>query len=74
MRWNRLRPVILLWALFALDSTASSQAQAPFVHKKKYVMGTVFEIVAYGESPERASEAIDQAFREIVRLDNLMSD
>ena len=74
MRWNRLHPVILLWALFALASTEASQAQAPFVHKKKYVMGTVFEIVAYGKLPEQASDAIDQAFREIVRLDDLMSD
>ncbi len=74
MRWNRLHPVILFCPLLALASTEASQAQPPFVHKKKYVMGTVFEIVAYGELPERAADAIDQAFREIVRLDNLMSD
>jgi thiamine biosynthesis lipoprotein len=68
-----------------LDAAAASQApvllknQVPlvhknFVHKKKYVMGTVFEIVAYGESMEQASDAIDQAFREIVRLDDVLSD
>ena len=47
---------------------------APFVHKKKYVMGTVFEIVAYGESLTQASDAVDQALQEIVRLDEVMSD
>ncbi len=77
MRWNKPLTVVLLYASVALASADASQA-APvhtnFVHKKKYVMGTVFEIVAYGDSPEQASDAIDQAFREIVRLDDVMSD
>jgi thiamine biosynthesis lipoprotein len=81
MRWNKPFAVVLLSASVALAlALASAEASQPapvhqsFVHKKKYVMGTVFEIVAYGESPEQASDAIDQAFREIVRLDNVMSD
>jgi FAD:protein FMN transferase len=37
-------------------------------------MGTVFDIVAYGNSPERASAAIKKAFEEIVRLDEVMSN
>lgn len=82
MRWNKFLPVLLLCAAVALASAEAHQAQAAvvhknqpsFVHKKKYVMGTVFEIVAYGESPDQASEAIDHAFREIVRLDDVMSD
>ena len=68
----------MLCAAVALASAQACQSggrnQPPFVHKKKYVMGTVFEIVAYGESPEQASDAIDQAFQEIVRLDDVMSD
>ena len=45
MRWNKLLAVILIYGSAAGQSSAP---QAPFVHKKKYVMGTVFEIVAYG--------------------------
>jgi len=37
-------------------------------------MGTVFEIVAYGESVVQASEAVDLALQEVVRLDDVMSD
>lgn len=37
-------------------------------------MGTVFEIAAYDQSPEHASRAIEEAFQEIVRLDELFSN
>jgi thiamine biosynthesis lipoprotein len=37
-------------------------------------MGSVFDIVAYDASPTNASSAIDAAFAEIVRLDEMMSD
>ncbi len=77
MRWNKILAVVLLSASVALASAEASQpppVHQRFVHKKKYVMGTVFEIVAYGESMKQASSAIDQAFREIVRLDEVMSD
>jgi len=77
MRWNKILAVILLSASVALASAETSQPQTAhqtFVHKKKYVMGTVFEIVAYGESTKQAADAIDQSFREIVRLDEVMSD
>lgn len=37
-------------------------------------MGTVFEIAAYDQSPEHAADAIEKAFQEIVRLDDLLSD
>jgi thiamine biosynthesis lipoprotein len=80
MRWNKPLAVVLLCASVALAAAEASQAaflhenQQPFVHKKKYVMGTVFDIVAYGESPQQASDAVDQAFREIIRLDEVMSD
>ncbi|HEX3354047.1 MAG TPA: FAD:protein FMN transferase [Terriglobales bacterium] len=70
MRWNNL----LIGGVTFVVAIAAAQAPASFVHRKKYVMGTVFEIVAYGESPAQTSDAIDQAFQEIVRLDNVMSD
>jgi thiamine biosynthesis lipoprotein len=36
-------------------------------------MGAVFEIVAYRANPAQASEAMDKAFQEIDRLDQVMS-
>jgi thiamine biosynthesis lipoprotein len=62
-----ISPLILM-ALFA-------SAQSPkFVHRQKYAMGTVFEVVAYDDSLDRASAAIDQAFQEVTRLDEIMSN
>ena len=78
MRWNKPLAAALLCASAVLASAqASPQASPPqlsFVHKKKYVMGTVFEIVAYGESVAQASDAVEQALQEVVRLDGVMSD
>src|SRR6516162_10294692 len=37
-------------------------------------MGTVYEIVAYDGTPDRAAEALDNALNEIVRLDGVMSN
>jgi len=72
MRWSsRIAASLMLASL----SAASAHAQdRDYVHKKKFVMGTVFEIVAYDDSPARASAAIDDAFQEIVRLDGIMSN
>lgn len=44
------------------------------VYKKRYAMGTVFEIAAYSFSPATAYRAIDQSLNEVVRLDHIMSD
>jgi FAD:protein FMN transferase len=72
MRWNR--KFIFGLTFVAAVSSAATPPQTSFAHKKKYVMGTVFEIVAYAESLEQASVAIDDAFQEIVRLDEAMSN
>ncbi len=76
MRWNKILAVILVSASVARASETfqPQTAHQSFVHKKKYVMGTVFEMVAYADSTKHASDAIDQAFGEIVRLDEVMSD
>jgi FAD:protein FMN transferase len=74
MRWNNPLATVLLCASAVLASAQASQTQSPFVHKKKYVMGTVFEIVAFGQSVSQASDAVDQALQEVVRLDDVMSD
>ncbi|HEY1424295.1 MAG TPA: FAD:protein FMN transferase [Candidatus Acidoferrum sp.] len=55
--------------------TARAQDQPPSLyHQKKYIMGTVFEIVVYDASAARANDAMEQALREIVRLDAVMSN
>jgi thiamine biosynthesis lipoprotein len=69
-----LRALCFISISFILLSATDSAPATVFVHKKKYVMGTVFEIVAYGESPARLSDAINKAFQEIVRLDAVMSN
>jgi thiamine biosynthesis lipoprotein len=77
MRWNKQLAGVLLCASVTVASPQNSSPQTPFVHQKKYVMGTVFEIVAYGadgESQAQTANTVDQALREIVRLDDVMSD
>lgn len=73
MRSNNLLAAALLPLLLFHTPSASAQ-NASLVHRKRYAMGTVFEIVAYSNAPDRASSAIDQALDEVVRLDNLMSN
>jgi thiamine biosynthesis lipoprotein len=74
MRWNRFLLAASLILSFFLHIPVVSSQTPPFVHKKRYAMGTVFEIVAYSDSAGRASSAIDQALDEVVRLDNVMSN
>jgi thiamine biosynthesis lipoprotein len=73
MRWNKA-VARLVCPCVILVSTGLSSASAPFIHKKRYIMGTVFEIVAYGEPLSRLSEAVDKALEEVARLDEVMSD
>ena len=54
-------------------------SQAPggrlqLVRRAHYVMGTVFEIEAYGEDADRAAEAVEEAFAAIRRADEMMSN
>lgn len=72
MPWNRRFGLALL--SICLVSAALAQSRNPLVQKKKYLMGTVFEIAAYGESASQTSDAIEKAFQEISRLDDVMSD
>jgi FAD:protein FMN transferase len=66
-----------LAALFVFFATAASVQSSPspvLVYQKKYIMGTVFEIAAYDQSPQHASTAIDRAFQEIVHVDDELSN
>jgi len=74
MRWNRFLLAASLIAWIFIDVPAVFTQTTPFVHKKRYAMGTVFEIVAYSDSAGRSASAIDQALDEVVRLDNVMSN
>ncbi len=73
MRWNRaLACAFLAWVPLLI--AAAPETKTPLVHKAKYIMGTVYEIAVYDNQPERASQAIDKAFAEIVRLDAMLSN
>jgi thiamine biosynthesis lipoprotein len=71
MPWSRalaaFAPILLMISFAECQSPTS-------VYKKKYVMGTVFEVIAYDESSQKASAAIDAALNEVVRLDGIMSN
>jgi FAD:protein FMN transferase len=74
MRWDKRAAVAVLITV-ALSAVASSQSSSEvLVYRKKYVMGTVFEIAAYDRSSEHASAAIEKALEEIVRIDALLSN
>src|SRR5712692_3637045 len=73
MRCDNRRAAALI-SFFLIASFVQSSENQVLVYKKKYIMGTVFEITAYDQSSEHASNAIERAFQEIVRLDDLMSD
>ncbi len=73
MRLNKALAAAALLFWIPLLQGRTAQDNPPVVHKTRYIMGTVYEIAAYHESPARASLAIDKAFAEIVRLDAMLS-
>jgi thiamine biosynthesis lipoprotein len=74
MRCDKRWAVVLVVLLFSFAAGVHSSGSQILVYKKKYIMGTVFEIAAYSESLEQASSATDKAFQEILRIDDLMSN
>jgi FAD:protein FMN transferase len=73
MRCDKRRAAALVSFLLIASLVQSSENQI-LVYKKKYIMGTVFEIAAYDQSAEHASNVMEKAFQEIVRLDDLLSN
>lgn len=73
MRCDKRPAAVLIYFVLIASVVQSSENQV-LVYKKKYVMGTIFEIAAYDQSREHASNAIEKAFQEIIRLDTLLSD
>ncbi|MGB7436906.1 MAG: FAD:protein FMN transferase [Candidatus Acidiferrum sp.] len=74
MRWSKALASAGVIASMPLVLATPRETKTPLVHKTKYTMGTVYEIAAYDESPEHASQAIDKALAEIVRLDGVLSN
>ncbi|MGE5054594.1 MAG: FAD:protein FMN transferase [Acidobacteriota bacterium] len=73
MRFNR-RWIAALLLFLSTAASVQSTTQPRLVLQKKYIMGTVFEIAAYDPSSQHASTAIDQAFQEIVHVDDELSN
>jgi FAD:protein FMN transferase len=71
---NRRAAMLITFLFLLITSFVQSSENQVLVYKKKYIMGTVFEIAAYDQSSEHASHAIEKAFEQIVRLDDLMSN
>ena len=75
MRWNNSSiTVVVLTLAAAAQVSAQSAPAASTIHKQKYAMGTVFEVVAYDTQDRRATAAIEDAFQEIERLDDVLSN
>jgi thiamine biosynthesis lipoprotein len=74
MRCDKRAIAALAILSFCIASSGSSSLPETLTYRKKYAMGTVFEIVAYDQSPEHASRVIEKAFQEIVHLDDLFSN
>jgi thiamine biosynthesis lipoprotein len=73
MRFDKRRVAALL-LFFCSAASVQSSPSPVLVYQKKYIMGTVFEIAAYDQSPQHASTAIDQAFQAIVHVDDELSN
>ncbi|MDE3178231.1 MAG: FAD:protein FMN transferase [Acidobacteriota bacterium] len=67
--------MIFVFFFFAFQPlTAAAGGTLPFVYRKSYSMGTVYEIVAYAPSRDRAWRAAGAALQEVASLDRMMSN
>lgn len=63
-----------LWTtILLLASTTQANETLVAVHRQRYAMGTMFDIVAYHPSRSEAERAITRAMDEIGRLDRVLS-
>src|SRR5215472_8948262 len=74
MHFDKRWAATLVVVFVSFGSSGQVSQKKHLVYKKKYIMGTVFEIAAYGESSEQTSIAIERAFQEIIRIDDVMSN
>jgi thiamine biosynthesis lipoprotein len=69
-------PLASAWRLVLFLGLASTFLRAEtlsLVHRQRYSMGTMFDIIVYHASRPDAERAIEKAMAEIVRLDQVMS-
>ena len=74
MRWVKYALACVSLMTLPVSTILCSAQGATFVHQKRYVMGTVFEIVIYDEDLPMADAAARAALDEVVRLDRVMSN
>lgn len=80
MRWRdmtsgwQVAAIAVLLAAMPLSAAGSVPTAPQFVYRKRYAMGTVFEIVAYSPSVERASRAAGAALSAVCALDRMMTN
>ncbi len=72
MPWNRPLIIGLLVVLLAI-SWWRLLPDDQEIRRSQLLMGTVVEIVAEGESSDKLEAAVDAAFAEMIRLDQLLS-
>src|SRR5262252_172932 len=74
MHWAKHALACVSLVTLPVSTILCSAQSATFVHQKRYVMGTVFEIVIYDEDLPKADAAARAALDEVVRLDGVMSN
>jgi thiamine biosynthesis lipoprotein len=68
------RAVLPLAGLVALCGTAGRSEDAPtLVHRQRYSMGTMVDVLVYHPRPDDARRAAEAALAEILRLEQVMS-
>jgi thiamine biosynthesis lipoprotein len=70
--WNRPLMIVLLAGLVAVTWWRLQPADGE-IHRSQLLMGTVVDIMAGGRPTDQLEEAVDAAFAEITRLDQLFS-
>ena len=71
---NMLCVWLLAWMVAVATPSGAADRQLERVRRAHYIMGTVFEIEAYGEDPAQTATAVEEAFAVIRRADEIMSD
>jgi len=73
---NRRRFLDAIAALAGIGQSLAlptAVSDARLVTRKQFLMGTVFEVLSYADSHERAARVIDQALAEVRRLEKVFS-
>jgi thiamine biosynthesis lipoprotein len=66
--------LLFVCLLAAAPLAPASEPGLHVVRRAHYVMGTVFEIEAYGKDAERTAAAVEESFAAIRRADEILSD